>query len=321
MTRMSELLKRLVDGGIEVTNDIKKVMIETDIELFSDYDCEPFYSDRPIPFTETELGEVKTISAPHMIVTLLHYMELLEAQEVIIVGSKGGYLAALVAQLIGEKGIVRVLDTCSNVISHSKQRLTHWPTIEFRELESIEVSPVAFPGEFDRVLITGNIEELPNWITARISDAGFVIAPLGPSSNQHLMKIEKQGDHLLPTNLGPVCFGSLESEKNEGQYISPIELAELLELVIQTCQELEIIEEDEINQLQDIIAELYFLPDDLPPVGEGGIPISSHPMFKSLIEKSDSFIRFWPILQVILHPIIRQIGFENWIFDDFESLE
>ena len=321
MTRISELLKRLVDGGIEVTNDIKKVMIETDIELFSDYDCEPFYSDRPIPFTETELGEVKTISAPHMIVTLLHYMELLEGQEVIIVGSKGGYLAALVAQLIGEKGIVRVLDTCSNVISHSKQRLTHWPTIEFRELESIEVSPVAFPGEFDRVLITGNIEELPNWITARISDAGFVIAPLGPSSNQHLMKIEKQGDQLFPTNLGPVCFGSLESEKNEGQYISPIELAELLELVIQTCQELEIIEEDEINQLQDIIAELYFLPDDLPPVGEGGIPISSHPMFKSLIEKSDSFIRFWPILQVILHPIIRQIGFENWIFDDFESLE
>ena len=321
MTRMSELLKRLVDGGIEVTNDIKKVMIETDIELFSDYDCEPFYSDRPIPFTETELGEVKTISAPHMIVTLLHYMELLEAQEVIIVGSKGGYLAALVAQLIGEKGIVRVLDTCSNVISHSKQRLTHWPTIEFRELESIEVSPVAFPGEFDRVLITGNIEELPDWITARISDAGFVIAPLGPSSNQHLMKIEKQGDQLFPTNLGPVCFGSLESEKNEDQYISPIELAELLELVIQTCQELEIIEEDEINQLQDIIAELYFLPDDLPPVGEGGIPISSHPMFKSLIEKSDSFIRFWPILQVILHPIIRQIGFENWIFDDFESLE
>ena len=321
MTRISELLKRLVDGGIEVTNDIKKVMIETDIELFSDYDCEPFYSDRPIPFTETEHGEVKTISAPHMIVTLLHYMELLEAQEVIIVGSKGGYLAALVAQLIGEKGIVRVLDTCSNVISHSKQRLTHWPTIEFRELESIEVSPVAFPGEFDRVLITGNIEELPDWITTRISDTGFVIAPLGPSSNQHLMKIEKQGDQLFPTDLGPVCFGPLESEESGGQYISPIELAELLELVIQTCQELEIIEQDEINQLQDIIAELYFLPDDLPPVGEGGIPISSHPMFKSLIEKSDSFIRFWPILQVILHPIIRQIGFENWISDDFDSLE
>ena len=321
MTRISELLKRLVEGGVEVTSAIKRVMVETNVESFSDYDCDPFYSDRPIPFTETELGEIKTISAPHMIVTLLHYMELLDEQEVIIIGSKGGYLAALIAQLVGEKGVVRVLDTCSNVISHSKQRLTHWPTIEFRELESIEVSPVAFPGEFDRVLITGNIDHLPNWITSRISDTGFVIAPLGPSSNQHLMKIERQGDELFPTNLGPVCFGPLESKEHHGQYVNPVELAELLELVIQTCQELEIIEEEEINQLQDIIAELYFLPDDLPPVGEGGIPISGHPMFKSLIEKSDSFVRFWPILQVILHPIIRQIGFENWIFDDFDSLE
>ena len=321
MTRISELLKRLVEGGIEVTNEIKKVMINTEIESFSDYDCDPFYSDRPIPFTETEIGEVKTISAPHMIVTLLHNMELLEGQEVIIIGSKGGYLAALVAQLIGENGIVRVLDTCSNVISHSKQRLTHWPTIEFRELESIEVSPVAFPGEFDRVLVTGHIEELPSWITDRISDTGFVIAPLGPNNNQHLMKIEKQEDELFPTDLGPVCFGSLESRRHGNQYVSPVELAELLELVIQTCQELDIIEVEEITQLQDIIAELYFLPNDLPPVGEGGIPISEHPMFKSLIEKSDSFIRFWPILQVILHPIIRQIGFENWIFDDYDSLE
>ena len=90
MTRISELLKRLVEGGIEVTNEIKKVMINTEIESFSDYDCDPFYSDRPIPFTETEIGEVKTISAPHMIVTLLHNMELLEGQEVIIIGSKGG---------------------------------------------------------------------------------------------------------------------------------------------------------------------------------------------------------------------------------------
>ena len=62
MTRISELLKRLVESGIEVTNEIKKVMINTEIELFSDYDCDPFYSDRPIPFTETEIGEVKTIS-------------------------------------------------------------------------------------------------------------------------------------------------------------------------------------------------------------------------------------------------------------------
>lgn len=321
MTRISDLLNRLEKSGIEVPSKVKKVMENTDVEIFSDYDCEPFYSDRPIPFMETYEGITKTISAPHMIVTLLHNLELDEGQEVILIGSKGGYLASLIAQILGEDGNVRVLDSCNEAILHAKQRLTHWPTIELRDLESVEVSPVAFPGEFNRVLITGHIEKLPEWISSRISEGGFLIAPLGPVNHQQLMKMEKQDGELLPTDLGPVCFGPLSEVNYQGQMISPTELADLLQLVIETCQELEIIEEDETNCLQDIIAELHFLPDDLPPLGEGEMPPSQHPMFKSLIEKADTFVRFWPILQVILHPVLSEIGFENWIFDNFEGLE
>ena len=321
MTRISDLLKRLEQSGIEVPRKIRDTMENTDVEIFSDFDTEPFYSDRPIQFMETIDGKIKTISAPHMIVTLLHHLELNSGQEVILIGSKGGYLAALIAQIIGEKGNVRVLDQCDESILHAKERLTHWPTIDMRALESIDVSPVAFPGEFNRVLITGHIENLPEWISARISEGGFVIAPLGPDSHQQLVKMEKQDNELLPTDLGPVCFGPLDDRKEQNQMISPIELADLLQLVIETCQDLDIIEQQELNCLQDIIAELHFLPDDLPPLGEGELTPSEHPMFKSLIENADSFVRFWPILQVILHPVLSEIGFENWIFDDFEGLE
>nr|ANV79554.1 protein-L-isoaspartate O-methyltransferase [uncultured Candidatus Thalassoarchaea sp.] len=321
MTRISDLLKRLEQSDIEVPRKIRDTMENTDVEMFSDFDTEPFYSDRPIQFMETIDGKIKTISAPHMIVTLLHHLELNSGQEVILIGSKGGYLAALIAQIIGEKGNVRVLDQCDESILHAKERLTHWPTIEMRTLESIDVSPVAFPGEFNRVLITGHIENLPEWISARISEGGFVIAPLGPDSHQQLVKMEKQDNELLPTDLGPVCFGPLDDRKEQNQMISPIELADLLQLVIETCQDLDIIEQQELNCLQDIIAELHFLPDDLPPLGEGELTPSEHPMFKSLIENADSFVRFWPILQVILHPVLSEIGFENWIFDDFEGLE
>ena len=321
MTRISDLLKRLEQSGIEVPKEIRKIMEKTDVETFSDFDSDPFYSDRPIQFMETIEGKIKTISAPHMIVTLLHNLELNSGQEVILIGSKGGYLAALIAQIIGENGNVRVLDQCDESISHAKERLTHWPTIELRTLESIDVSPVAFPGEFNRVLITGHIEVLPKWISTRITEGGFVIAPLGPENHQQLMKMEKQDNELLPTDLGPVCFGPLSDENITNQMISPVELADLLQLVIETCQDLDIIEEEETHCLQNIIAELHFLPEDLPPLGEGDMTPSEHPMFKSLIENADLFVRFWPILQVILHPVLSEIGFENWIFDDFEGLE
>ncbi len=321
MTRISDLLKRLVESGIPVPKLIKESIISTDIEDFSDYDCEPFYSDRPIPFLETENGFIKTISAPHMIVTLLHHMELKKGQEVIVIGSKGGYLSALIAKIIGEKGAVRVLDPCSNSIDYAKQRLTHWPTIELRELESIDVSPVAFPGDFNRVLITGHIEKLPEWITSRISDGGFVIAPLGLFNNQQLMKIEKQGSDLFPTDLGPVCFGHLSHNKYDEQYIGASELAELIELSIETCQELDIIKPEEINEMQDLIAQLYFLPDETPPLGDLEVPLLDNPIFKLLLDKSDALNRLWPVLHVILYPVLSHLGLGNLILEDFEKLD
>ena len=55
---------------------------------------------------KTKEGGTKTISAPHMIVTLLHQMELTPRRNVVIIGAKGGYLASLVSKLIGQEGQV-----------------------------------------------------------------------------------------------------------------------------------------------------------------------------------------------------------------------
>ncbi len=59
MTRISDLLKRLEQSGIEVPKEIRKIMENTDVETFSDFDSDPFYSDRPIQFMETIEGKIK----------------------------------------------------------------------------------------------------------------------------------------------------------------------------------------------------------------------------------------------------------------------
>ena len=45
------------------------------------FDCQMFYNDRPVVFMETNFGGVKTISAPHMIVTLIYNLELNESEK------------------------------------------------------------------------------------------------------------------------------------------------------------------------------------------------------------------------------------------------
>ena len=60
-----------------------------DINDFTQFDTSPFYNDRPVVFLETNDGGVKTISAPHMIATLLYNLELFEEQNVVVYGAKG----------------------------------------------------------------------------------------------------------------------------------------------------------------------------------------------------------------------------------------
>ena len=138
MTRTADLLKRLSKEGVLVPPQVKKAMLKVNLEDFTDYDVAPFFADRPVPYIETNSGNIKTISAPHMIITLLHHMELSYGQEVIVIGCKGGYLAALIATILGDDGRVNVLDPSKEVVNHAKDRLSHWPTIEIRVLDDLD---------------------------------------------------------------------------------------------------------------------------------------------------------------------------------------
>ena len=307
-SEMKDLLKRLEKGGIPITNAIKEAMLKIEVDYFTDFEIADFFADRPITFLKNEKGAVKTISAPHMIVTLLYHLELQKGNEVVLIGCKSGYIAALISIIVGEEGSVKVLDPSQSVTQHAASRLAYWPTVEVRHIESLQISPIAFPGELNRVLVTGQIKQLPEWINTRISEAGFVIAPLGGSNGQKLMKMECQNGELLPTDLGHVSFGPVDISDVEVGPINPNELADILELAIETFQEIEMITEEEQKSIADLIIDLRNLPDDLPPPGEAGVAIEEHPMIRLLYQASPSFIRLWPLLQLMVQPNLASPG-------------
>jgi len=305
---MKALLKRLEKNGVPLTDEIKQAMLEIEVEYFTDFETADYFADRPITFLQGENGAVKTISAPHMIATLLHHLELQKGNDVVIIGCKSGYIAALIALIVGEKGTVKVIDPSQSVIQHAKARLTHWPTIEVRHIESLEISPIAFPGELNRVLVTGQVKELPQWIISRVSESGFVIAPIGGITGQKLMKLECQDGDLLPTDLGHVSFGPVNIADAGIGPVSPNELADILELAIETFQEMELITEEERCSIIDLIIDLRDLPDDLPPPGEGNTAIEDHPMIRLMYQASPSFIRLWPLLHLMVQPNLANPG-------------
>ncbi|RJV01886.1 MAG: hypothetical protein DWC06_00630 [Candidatus Poseidoniales archaeon] len=296
MRNLDELLKILKDSGIEVPSVVESAMKKVDVEDFTEHDSSGFYYDRPVVFLETPEGGVKTISAPHMIVTLLHNLELNLGQHIVIYGAKGGYISALVAHIVGEDGRVTVLDPSSEVITHISSNLRGYPTVECHVIK--DNHDISIP-ELNRVLVTGQIQELPDWLSDGIIDGGFAIAPLGDRNSQRLLKIEKQDGELFETDLGSVIFGPLDISNSIVDTPSPTEMAELIEQVIELMNDAGLVEDNERNKLYDLVADLRLLPDDLPPPEEMDEP-GEHPMMKLMMEKGEWFVHLWPIIQSMM---------------------
>ncbi|MDP6742341.1 MAG: hypothetical protein QF807_07000 [Candidatus Thalassarchaeaceae archaeon] len=338
MNDIAGLLERLQAADVPLTPVIREAMSAIAVESFTNYDSEPFYYDRPLVFTETDGGGIKTISAPHMICTLLHHLELERGDEVLLLGAKGGYLAALIGHIVGPEGGVTVVDPNRQVIEHVRERLKEFDckaTFNIRKMRQLDYAPPNLPNPLNRVLVTGSLPNLPNWLENRITDGGFVIAPIGGKVAQRLLKRERQGD-WFDTDLGGVLFGPVDISETEDEATDSRQLASLLENALEIGSELGVFDEEHIQHLNEFIEQLRLLPADLPPVlltGDDDVweddedecfqyigfegEVEDNPLFEMLLNASDWLSPLWPTLFALLETEMQHPGAPDDIGDDF----
>ena len=265
------LIERLQKAGVPMNSSISAAMRSVDVGRYTDYELEPFWHDRPLVFLETSKGGVKTISAPHMIAKMLYHLELAPGQEVLILGAKGGYIAALIAHIVGPEGGVVVVDPSREVVDHVREKIstvseTH--TVRVRKMRQLSHCPPQLPEPLDRVLVTGSLESLPNWLESRMVDGGFTIAPIGGRFSQHLVKRERIAEGWLDTDLGGVLFGPVDIADTEPEPLSARTLAELLREGAILGDEIGMFNDDILRRLNLLSASLEALPENLEPLPE-----------------------------------------------------
>lgn len=299
LTDISELLERLIAAGIPVNSEIFGAMSEVDPSIFTEHSLEGFWHDRPVPFMITETGSAKTISAPHMVVTLLHHLEISENQNVIIIGSKGGYIASLIDWIIGPGGTVSVIEPNEEVVRHTIECLEK---IEangvIRVLGPESMEDPEWNRDVSRVLITGAVREIPHYLDLLIEEGGFILGPFGGHLNQRLLKREWQGGGWMDTDLGGVVFGPVDIGDSDRNPFEPKLLAEHLEDIVEMMSGAIDPESEALVRLEGLIESLRGLPDGIPEIDEDSTEeeILEHPVIELLMSEMEWMGALWPVI-------------------------
>ena len=299
MRHMSDLIRRLEDAGIPFNDAIKSAIEDIDPSFFTDYDLDPYYQDKPVPFLYTDFGTTRTISAPHMIVTLLHHLEVFVGQHVLLIGSKGGYLSAIIDRIVGARGIVTIIEPHDEVRIHTVERLeSHNAAGLIRVIRPDDLeNDTKMIRRIDRVLITGSVREIPESVKRLVLDGGFVLGPFGGPVHQRLLKKERQGEEWMDTDLGGVVFGPMDAGESETGPLDPNSLANHIEDALDLVGGLIDIEENTLVRVIDLIAALRDMPPDMPEIDERSSEeeIMEHPVVDLLMSEIEWLGPLWPL--------------------------
>jgi protein-L-isoaspartate(D-aspartate) O-methyltransferase len=165
-----KLIKNVVKYvEVEDNNDIINALKTLDRADFVPADMKAF-ADVDFPL---RLKPGMTESALHAVLMTIKPLIPQKSEKILICGAKGGYLAALLAQIVGNKGNVVALDWDIDIINHCNNSISNFNNrklvIEFIHKEDVTT---VLPNEnnWDIIIINGSIPKIPYDLLYQLND-------------------------------------------------------------------------------------------------------------------------------------------------------
>ena len=155
------------------------------------------YKDGPLP-----IGHGQTISQPYMVAFMTGQLDPQPADRVLEIGTGSGYQAAVLAEL--RRRSIPLRSSRPGQPGRRRPqtaRLHQRPRARGRRLQGW---PEAAP--FDAVIVTCAPEHVPQPLIDQLKDGGRMIIPVGPTWDQELVLLRKQGGRLDQGAVLPVRF-------------------------------------------------------------------------------------------------------------------
>ena len=148
------------------------------------------------------IGGGQTISHPRIVALMTQALDLRGDERVLEVGTGSGYQTAILALLARA---VFSLERLPELAARALQRLGE---LGCRNVQ-VRVDPgLCWPeaAPFDAILASAAAPEVPGRLLEQLAPEGRLVLPVGRGARQQLLLLERQGDVVVTTGLGPCRF-------------------------------------------------------------------------------------------------------------------
>ncbi|MFX1449368.1 MAG: protein-L-isoaspartate O-methyltransferase [Promethearchaeota archaeon] len=213
-TKAEQLVRSLRQRGILQDKRLIRAFLNVPLEDFIPKnltDDRRIYEDIPQLFYSRPPTR-RTISAPHMICIMLQNLCLEENDNLLILGSKSGYISAIASHLCpgGEIIIVESIKELVDITRKNLDRTGFGKNITI--IHANVVYGLKESGPWQKILVTGQVEkeDLDYVIYQLDPNGGMLFAPIGNLYKQDFTQIVRNGDDFYYKKMGEVIFGPLD---------------------------------------------------------------------------------------------------------------
>ena len=146
----------------------------------------------------------QTISQPFVVAYMTEQLQLQKGHKVLEIGTGSGYQAAVLSRLCAHVLTIERYRTLADAARKRLEKLGYY-NVEVLFGDGFDVPSGA--GDFDRIIVTAAMEQIPDQLLQRLEQGGVLIAPVGPhQGTQTLVRVVRTDDRFERKSLVDVRF-------------------------------------------------------------------------------------------------------------------
>jgi protein-L-isoaspartate(D-aspartate) O-methyltransferase len=184
-----KLIEHIRSIGYLKSKRIENALRDAPRELFvPDSIRQLAYRDAPL-----HIGKNQTISQPSTVVAMTEALDVKEGQKILEIGTGSGWQSAILAKLVGDKGMVYTVEIIGDLVKMARENLKKLDIKNIKVIKGDGSMGMEKYAPYDRIVVTAGSPEIPKPLLRQLKKDGIMVIPVGNMYLQKMHVVNKSG--------------------------------------------------------------------------------------------------------------------------------